>query len=824
VRLTERHGSLLIAGLLLLSIALVTGHPGTARLLERVDLLVYDLLLPLQAPPMSSDITVVAIDDRSIEQLGRWPWDRRLHAELIERLASMDARVIGMDVLFSEPQTDNPEADRRLAVALGSANVVLPVAPRQPAVGELIDELLPIPSLAVAASALGHVDVELDVDGLSRSTYLRGGIGSARWPSFALAVLARGGEAAVLPPEAGAAAPYRGGWVRAEYRLIPFTRPGDGPRTLSYAAVLDGRIDAEAIAGKYVYVGVTAAGLGDALSTPGAFSHERMPGVILNAQVLNGLLQGAMISPLAAPASRLLSFLLAAATCLLLFRTSLRFSAITALAGAAGIVVLAALLLVLQRSWFAPASAIVAILLACLGWTAWRYGRERRLQDHLISQLDHLARHHAATGLPNHYMLERRLRELADSDDLQGNCALLVMHVTWPGSATIVLDRPISDTVLHAIGDRLKAIASHDDFIAHLSGDDFAVLMRGFADTERARLAAAEFLARLQEPMEFEGDTLLLAPQIGVSVWPSDTADPQQLLRNAYTAMFTSRMDDAEHLCIYSASVSSELHQRSQLEQAMAYALERHEFEIHYQPQVSAKSGRIVGVEALLRWNNPILGWISPSAFIPVAEHVGLIRSIGTWVIEETCRQLQEWKLAGYGDLRLAINISPPQFMVPGLEQDIRATIRRTEIMPDFVELEITESSLMRDIEGAVQVMHKLKDFGLKLAIDDFGTGYSSLSSLRHFPLDRLKIDRAFTLEIGRSRDAEEITLTIIAMARQLGLSVLAEGVETQQQAAFLRDNGCDELQGFLYARPMPAEKLRDLLSANRSLGDSKAS
>ena len=460
---------------------------------------------------------------------------------------------------------------------------------------------------------------------------------------------------------------------------------------------------------------------------------------------------------------------------------------------------------------------MLAILITLLTWSAWQYQHEKRLQNRLARRLDHLASHHAATGLPNHLLLERHLRELAEHSDARVDCALLVMHLTWPGSATMALGRPLGDPVLHAIGERLRAISSAGDFIAHMNGDDFAVLMRGFYDVESARRAADAFLARLQAPLEVDGETLLLAPQVGLSTWPENSEDPRQLLRNAYTAMFTSRIDDTEHLCVFSSDVSRDLRRRSSLEQAMAYALERGEFQIHYQPQVAVSGGQVLGVEALLRWHNPALGWISPSAFIPVAEQLGLIRSIGSWVIEESCRQLRALHDAGSRELRLAINISPLQFMVPGLENTVEDVIRRTGVNAGLVEFEITESSLMRDVNSAVAVMKELKALGIRLAIDDFGTGYSSLSSLRHFPLDRLKLDRTFTREIGRSRDAEEITLTIIAMARQLGLGVLAEGVETRHQAEFLSDSGCSEMQGFLFARPVPPEGLREFLHRERS-------
>jgi EAL domain-containing protein (putative c-di-GMP-specific phosphodiesterase class I) len=251
---------------------------------------------------------------------------------------------------------------------------------------------------------------------------------------------------------------------------------------------------------------------------------------------------------------------------------------------------------------------------------------------------------------------------------------------------------------------------------------------------------------------------------------------------------------------------------RSQLEQALVFALERGEFVLYYQPQVDARTGSIVGVESLIRWHNPKLGWVPPDTFIPVAEHVGLIKTIGEWVLETACKQLVEWNRENLGPIRMAVNVSPLQFILPGLDKGILRILEETGVRPGDLELEITESSLMHDMNSAVQLMQHIKSYGVELAIDDFGTGYSSLSSLRHFPIDRLKIDQSFTREIGVSDDTTEITLTILAMAKHLGMKVIAEGVETAEQAELLMKNGCDEFQGYLYGKPVTADEIGQML------------
>lgn len=785
--------------------------------LERLDLVVYDALLPLQAKPLSPQVVVVAIDDASLQTLGRWPWSRKRHAQLLDRLTAMEARAVGLDLLFPEQQTDDPQADVLLAQALArNDRTVLVVAPVQLTPSDPISEMLPIPELAAAAKAMGHVDVELDRDGLCRRFFLFGGIDDARWPAFALAMLMVAGD---KPPITRFQDPVKasnnatGGWLRQHRMLIPYGHRGEHPSVLSYADVLAGRVPDSAVRGKYVLVGTTATGLGDVISTPAARAHERMPGVELNAHILSGLLQGNGIYELPRLYQILLTMTLILVVAITVMMVPLRTGVTVMLAGIALTVAISALLLVSWRLWFPPFVALLLVTISWPLWSLWQLGVENRLRQRLLQQLEHQAQHNIATGLPNHGMLEDRLRLFNEThQSLSGVAALMVLHINWPGSASIILDRPIGDMLLKAISERLRSVVTGEHFIAHLNGDDFAILITGLEDIAAVQYAASDLLAQLQKPLEQGDHRLLLAPQIGVSIWPEDGRDGITLLRNAYTAMFKSRIDDTEHLCIYSADIGQQLLVRSELEQALIFALERGEFEIHYQPQINAKSGRIVGVEALLRWQSHMLGWVGPDAFIPVAEHVGLINTIGEWVLDTACRQLKAWQQEGLGPLRLAVNVSPLQFIIPGLPGNLRSIVEQTGIAPSELELEITESSLMHDIDSAVKVMKQIKQQGMELAIDDFGTGYSSLSSLRHFPLDRLKIDQSFTREIGKDDDATEITLTILAMGKQLGLNVIAEGIETTEQAEFLRQHGCDEFQGFLFGKALPANDLAALL------------
>lgn len=806
---------LFAACILTVGTVIVAGALSSSNLLRRVDLLLFDLLLPLQDNTLSEDIAVVAIDEHSIAELGRWPWDRSLHAQLVQRLHEFGARVVGLDILFPEVQTSNPDGDAQLAASLGKLPSVLAIAPAELAAGTGIAELLPIPDLAAAASALGHVDLEIDADGLCRSTFLRAGLGEPRWHSLPLAML-NTQTPYEMSSLVGIPVTNASGWVRSEERLIPYTSTNRQPPLIPFADVLSGSVQPDSLRDKYILVGTTATGLSDMVATPGARTEGLMPGVLVNAQILNGLINGTLIAPLSRASNLLVGMSLSGVLAATIFFVPGRLTLPWAIAAVAVALMASTVLLLQSRVWFAPAASSTSLLVLGVAWGIWQQQRSQSNMRHLMGEMHRLTNHHHATGLPTSQMMEQRLNEIGQSDGEVA--ALAVIHINWPGSASVVLDRPISNELLRGIRNRLLSFASKDQFVAHLNGDDFALLSQGFASQKEAEVAVVGCLDQLQRPLTVDGESLLLVPQIGVSYWPDDTENPGELLSNAYAAMFTSRIDDTAPINRYSATVRHQIRERSRLEQALVNALDKEEFELFFQPQVSASDGRIRGVEALLRWNNPELGWVSPGSFIPVAEYVGLIQPIGAWVIGAAFRQLKIWRAAGHESLRLAINISPRQFLGSRLEQDVERAIADTEIDPRGVELEITESTLMRDKENAIRVMNALRKEGLALAIDDFGTGYSSLGSLRDFPLDRLKIDISFVRDIGKRQEAEKLAITIIAIARQLDLQVVAEGVETQEQADFLREHACDELQGFLFSRPLPADQFTELLEKS-SLG-----
>jgi diguanylate cyclase (GGDEF)-like protein len=818
MRISEYQRSWIVGTILIVILATAGLTLSANNTLQRLDLLIYDLILPLQAPEMSDDIVIVAIDDVSINKYGRWPWSRQRHADLLDKLSSMSPRAIGIDLLFSESEK-SAGADQALAQAMANnKRTVLVVAPIKETEQSPISELLPLPILASAAAAIGHVDIELDIDGLNRHFYIHGGIANAHWPSIALAMLKVGNDKHAVRSDFNqhSSIPHEGtGWIRSHKIFTLFSSPDDQAKHISYADILTGRISSTDIQDKYILIGATSSGIGDAILTPTSHSHQRMAGVDVIAQELNTLLQDQLLYQLAPQIQHGLTLILVTLCVAIILLTPHRFALITTLLAVLFIICCSMIMLVCVKLWFSPAPAMLMVIIA---WPLWSIRQNRiseRLTHHLQTKLEEQSRHHILTGLPNHGMLQEWLYKLKLFDHSDNISALFIIHITKPESAVSTLSRSFGDSILHTISERLKTALNTQSFIAHLNDDDFAILITEQKDINAVHNSAQQLLAHLQSPLNYLGEDIVLSPNIGISIWPTDSRDSADLMRKAYTAMFKSRMDINQPICIYSADIGQEIEARAELERAMAGALERNEFKVYYQPQVDANTGKLIGAEALLRWHSSELGWVGPDTFVPVAEQSGLINSIGDWVLKTACNDLKTIKKAGLDPIRIGVNLSPLQFSDTNLADNIAVTLLNADIAPAMLELEVTESTLMNNINSAVHAMVQIKNHGMSLAIDDFGTGYSSLKHLQNFPLDRLKIDKCFTQELD-NKSTSEITLSIIELAKRLNLSVIAEGVETIEQANFLRDNGCDEFQGYLYSKAIPAEELVELMKIGK--------
>ena len=434
-------------------------------------------------------------------------------------------------------------------------------------------------------------------------------------------------------------------------------------------------------------------------------------------------------------------------------------------------------------------------------------GSKRRAE----ATLSHLTLHDPLTGLPNRLLLTNRL---ADAIERPGSgLAVLLVDLDRFKNVNDALGHSAGDAVLKACADRLRRTLRDSDLVSHVSGDEFAVLVEPCQQPSAAIAVARKILNALERPLLIQGQEIVPTASIGIAVYGEDGLDVETLLKHADIAMFRAKETGRNSYQFYTATMNPHSLQRLSMESALRRALERGEFELHYQPKMDLHTGNAIGAEALLRWRHPERGMVPPGQFIPLAEETGLIEPIGAWVLREACAQARQWHDAGLPGLRVAVNLSARQFRNNGLARDIRRCLETTGASASQVELELTESMVMQDPEQAVRTLNELKSMGLSLSIDDFGTGYSSLAYLKRFPIDNVKIDRSFVKDLPADAEDAAIVVSVIALARSLKLRVVAEGVETTEQHEYLKKVGCDEMQGYLSSKPIPApEVLRFLV------------
>jgi predicted signal transduction protein with EAL and GGDEF domain len=364
------------------------------------------------------------------------------------------------------------------------------------------------------------------------------------------------------------------------------------------------------------------------------------------------------------------------------------------------------------------------------------------------------------------------------------------------------------------LGRQSEVTAESSSSISRLGGDEFTVLLTEIHQPIDAALVADRLLATLEDPITLGGQDVFMGTSIGIAVFPEDGEDAETLIRNADAAMYFAKGRGRNSYSFYSAEMNQSQSQRLEIESKLRAAIEREQFQIHYQPILSAATGRVVAAEALVRWRDAEWGAVPPDKFIPVAEETGLIVELGQFVFRSVCEQARRWRDEGQSVIRIGVNVSGKQIREPGMVEMVREALQATGVSPTQIELELTESTIMQDDALTIQTLRALKEMGVGLALDDFGTGYSSLSYLRRFTIDRVKIDRSFVAELPGNASDAALTSAIIAMAHGLRLEVVAEGVETEAQARFLELRGCDELQGYLFGRPCPAEEFVDFLRA----------
>jgi diguanylate cyclase (GGDEF)-like protein len=464
-------------------------------------------------------------------------------------------------------------------------------------------------------------------------------------------------------------------------------------------------------------------------------------------------------------------------------------------------------------------SVVMICLTVLLGRLSWQLALSRvRESDAKVmhaQRVEYLVYHDGLTGLPNRSLFNKLLSQAV---------AQAQRHGRQLAVAFIDLDRfkQINDTLGHEAGDellkeaatRLTASLRSSDIVARLGGDEFVVLLTDLQLERYAATVAQKIITAIAAPFVLLGHEFRVTASIGISTYPRDGSDEQTLSKNADIAMYQAKEDGKNNYQFYSPKLNANSLERLTFESSLRHALERREFQLHYQPKRDMTSGRITGVEALLRWQHPDLGTVAPMRFIPLAEETGLIVPIGKWVLHTACEQNVAWQKQGLPRLSIAINLTARQFDDESLLSDIAAALEATGMEAALLEIEIHESLLIRDVGRALRILSALKALGVRIAIDDFGTGYSSLSTLHRFPLDTVKIDRSFIRNVAAQTDNSELTEAIIAMGKNLSLTVVAQGVETKEQADFLRQHACDELQGFYFNKPMPAAEFTTLLGA----------
>jgi diguanylate cyclase (GGDEF)-like protein/PAS domain S-box-containing protein len=430
-------------------------------------------------------------------------------------------------------------------------------------------------------------------------------------------------------------------------------------------------------------------------------------------------------------------------------------------------------------------------------------------------EMTHNAQHDVVTGLPNRLLLNDRVSQsIALARRQNRSIAVLFLDLDNFKHANDSLGHDAGDKLLQSISKRLLAVVRASDTVSRQGGDEFVILLSEIAYPEDAATSAKKILLSLNLPCSIAGHALHTTGSIGISIYPDDGGDSETLIKNADTAMYHAKQSGRNNFQFFRKEMNHKVVERQSLQGDLRRALEREEFLLHYQPKVDLSTGEITGAEALIRWKHADRGLIPPSQFVPIAEDCGLIVQIDRWVMHEACRQAREWQEASVPFKRISINVSATEFRATTFVVGVKSALRETGLEPRYLDLELTESVLMAKAKVAVSILRELKTMGLHLAVDDFGTGYSSLSYLQEFPIDILKIDRSFVQRITGNADDSTIVRAIINLGKNLNLRVIAEGIETQQQLAFLQIQRCAEGQGYLFSRPVDAAQFAHLLQA----------
>ncbi len=927
-------------------LTVVVAFIAYTELAERLDFVIYDTLLTSVHYAHESDIVIVEIDNKSLGILGAWPWSRSVHAELINRLKSVDNRNMAIDILFLEKQHDDPEADQMLASAITNhGQVVLPLAPVSTTLPGSLHIAAPYPLLRRNAVP-GHVDIEIDSDGIVRRTFLYAGINAPTWPSLAM-VLANPKTATkqyLLNGEDEKPVDPTRHWSRAEEILIPYIGGLNRFHKVSYADVMLDDDVLRTLKNKTAIVGMTAAGMGTRFATPlSATNRQPMTGVEWHAHVYSMLQNGHAIYPISNTGGMLISVIWIAIILgiMRLTKTNLTIPLLflILITGSA----LLYYLLKIGHVWFPPSAALFGTL-ALYPLSNWQRLNQfirsfliakissnaalESVKDGVIITDAHNAVVYINKGTENILqsdfkhaqgkLLQDILQLSTNHDDPTDDarikeilnpstnnietleCTLITMpgdtrivkitrnqihdeHKVLIGSAIAITDitdtaelvqqvarqenydtltklpnrakllsqfgqmtqhiknttggitvffvaldnfKKINDAMGHQAGDKLLKMVSsrlnealhHDDIAARWGGDEFILLFNHLNTVNSATEMAQKILDVIRQRFEIENMDIFVAASIGISFYPNNGLTSEVVLKRAETAMYRAKRDGGNSFDFYSSeSAIVWTRDRLELEKELRAAIVNKELQVLFQPIINAETRHITRMEALIRWPHPTRGYLSPSDFIPLAENAGLIEPLGELVLNVSCMAAQQLLQLGY-TVNVSVNVNPRQLLNQNFLQTVTRTLQETRLPAHALILEITESAIVSDIPRVGEILSKLKNLKINIALDDFGTGYSSLTLLRELPIDILKIDKSFVRTLDQNQNDLTIVQAIIGLGNNMGLTVVAEGVETAQQTQILLQHHCLYQQGYYFSRPIPYTELLELIHENNEM------
>lgn len=805
--------------------------------LQPLELLTFDYLTRLQADQGPDPrLLVVEVTEEDIRAQQEWPLSDQTIATVLAELQRYSPKAIGLDIYRDIPQGEGYET---LAEMLQSPEIIAIEG-----LGISEEDNIPAPP-AIAPEQVGFNDFIIDPDGILRRSLLYAALGEDQLYSFALRLSLQylGTEAYPLSVDLQSLAigttdffplkPDSGGYDNVDtssyQMLLDYRSPGAIARTVTLSQVLAGQIEPSWIENKVVLIGVTAPSQKDFFYTPYSSKEDNehvMAGVVVHAQMVSQILGSVLDAkpqfwslPNSAEIGWIWIWSVAGGFLVWRMKRSVLLGAsIVASAVVLGGLCAAAFTL---TGWIPFAAPLLGLVLTSTALITY--------------QVFHQSFYDSLTGLPNRALLVRQIKQTLERSRKATPptaCAVLLLDLDHFKAINESFGHQYGDQLLISAAERIQSTAPPRTSVARLGGDEFAVLLAPISGATEAMKLADALYNRLAEPFEIgpEQRSITTSFSIGIALSQSDSTDQgnqtddqtdqaETLMQDAHRAMSRARALGKDHYEIFDLEMRSEAVKRFRLEAELRQAIERHEFVLYYQPIINLQTGKLAGFEALVRWQHPERGFVSPGSFIPAAEETGLIVPLGRWILEEACSQMYDWqqRFSDSGQLIVSVNLSIRQFNQAHLTEEVADILEKTKLSSECLKLELTETAAMEDINGTIAQLVRLKSLNLKLSLDDFGTGYSSLSYLHQLPTDTLKVDQSF---VGRmeekTKEDSEIVKTIISLGHQLGMDVIAEGIETAAQLQRLRELSCNYGQGYFFAKPVPEDVAAAMVAENK--------